>query len=153
MGSIYSFEYVPFYSVWMFYLHVCLCTTRMCTTEAREGSRSPGTWVTHSCELLCKCWELNLSPLEEQPVLLTTPPVLGSILYTYSCSIFTFSVPNVLLHTLKNLRLSAGQSHVSRVFVLRALWYFERLCASTYHLILSSFLLRGLCASSHLMLL
>ena len=48
----------------IFCLNVCLC----------EGIRSLGTGVTDSCELLCGCWELNLSPLEEQPVLLTVEP-------------------------------------------------------------------------------
>jgi hypothetical protein len=38
--------------------------------------RSPETGVTDSCELPCWCWELNLDPLEEQPVLLTTEPSL-----------------------------------------------------------------------------
>jgi hypothetical protein len=37
-----------------------------------EGSRSPGTGVTDSCELSCGCWELNPDSLEEQLVLLTT---------------------------------------------------------------------------------
>ena len=45
----------------VFCLHVCL----------GEGVKSPGTGGTHSCELSCGCWELNLGPLEEQPVLLT----------------------------------------------------------------------------------
>jgi len=40
--------------------------------EDREELGSPGTGVTDSCELPCECWELNPSPLEEQPVLLTT---------------------------------------------------------------------------------
>jgi hypothetical protein len=34
-----------------------------------EGVGAPGTGVTDSCELPCGCWEPNLSPLEEQPVL------------------------------------------------------------------------------------
>ena len=38
------------------------------------GVGCPGTGVTHSCALPCSCWELNLGPLEEQPVLLTTEP-------------------------------------------------------------------------------
>ena len=42
------------------------------------GIRSPGTGVTDSRELPCGCWELNLDPLEEQPVLLTTEPSLQS---------------------------------------------------------------------------
>ena len=38
--------------------------------------RSSGTGVTNSCELTCGCWQLNLDPLEEQPVFLTTEPSL-----------------------------------------------------------------------------
>ncbi|KAL6069243.1 hypothetical protein STEG23_019702, partial [Scotinomys teguina] len=34
----------------------------------------PGAGVTDSCELPCGCWELNLDPLEEQPVLFTSEP-------------------------------------------------------------------------------
>ena len=30
-----------------------------------EGLRSPGTAVTHGCDLPCGCWELNLGPLQE----------------------------------------------------------------------------------------
>jgi hypothetical protein len=37
-----------------------------------ENVGSPGTGVRDSCDLPCKCWELNLGPLEEQTVLLTT---------------------------------------------------------------------------------
>jgi hypothetical protein len=36
------------------------------------GVGSPGTEVTDSCEPPCGYWELNLGPLEEQPVFLTT---------------------------------------------------------------------------------
>jgi hypothetical protein len=50
----------------VFYLHVCLC----------EDVRSHETGVPDSCELPCRCWELNPSPLEEQSVLLTTMPSL-----------------------------------------------------------------------------
>ena len=32
--------------------------------------------VTDSCELPCRCWELNPGPLEEWSVLLTTEPFL-----------------------------------------------------------------------------
>ena len=50
----------------VFYLHVCLC----------KGVQSPGTGATESYELPCGCWDLNLSPLEEQLVLLTAEPSL-----------------------------------------------------------------------------
>lgn len=39
-----------------------------------EGAGAPGTAVTDSCELSCRCWELNSGPVEEQPVPLTTVP-------------------------------------------------------------------------------
>ena len=50
----------------LFCLHVCLC----------EGVKSSGTGVTDSCELPCRCWELNLDPLEEQLMLLAAEPSL-----------------------------------------------------------------------------
>lgn len=34
------------------------------------------TKVTEGCELSCGCWELNLSPLDEYPVLLIIVPSL-----------------------------------------------------------------------------
>nr|XP_042133715.1 A disintegrin and metalloproteinase with thrombospondin motifs 17-like [Peromyscus maniculatus bairdii] len=40
-----------------------------CRTE--EGIGSPGTGVIDSCESPCGCWELDVDPLEEQPMLLT----------------------------------------------------------------------------------
>jgi hypothetical protein len=57
----------------VFCLHVCLC----------EGVRYPRIGVTDSCELSIGWWELNLGPLEEQPVLLTTEPSLQPL--TYFC--------------------------------------------------------------------
>lgn len=32
--------------------------------------------MSYSCELTCPCWELNLGPPEEEPVLLTTKPAV-----------------------------------------------------------------------------
>jgi hypothetical protein len=40
-----------------------------------EGIQIRWDW-SYSCELLFECWELNLSPPEEQPVLLTAEPSL-----------------------------------------------------------------------------
>jgi hypothetical protein len=64
-------------------LCVCLFLIYFMCIYRYEGVRFPGTRITDSWELLC--WELNLGPLEEQPVLLTTEPSLqppGSILYS-----------------------------------------------------------------------
>lgn len=38
--------------------------------EARGVVQVSWTGVTGSCELLCRCWELNTGPLEEQQVFL-----------------------------------------------------------------------------------
>lgn len=48
----------------VFFLHVCLC----------EVVGSLGTDVTVSCEPPCRLWELNLGPLDEMSVILTTEP-------------------------------------------------------------------------------
>jgi hypothetical protein len=42
----------------------------------RVSVSSPGAGVIGPCELACGFWELNLGPLEEQPVLLTAKPSL-----------------------------------------------------------------------------
>lgn len=41
-----------------------------------EGVRYPETGVTDICEIFFGLWELNLDPLEEEPVLLTHKPSL-----------------------------------------------------------------------------
>lgn len=43
---------------------------------SEEGVGSPGTGIAGGYEAPCGCWEVNLSPLEQQPVLLTTEPYL-----------------------------------------------------------------------------
>lgn len=58
------------HSLVLFYVHCCLCLYHVC-----EGV---GSW-SYSSELLPRgCWEMNLGPLEEQGVLLTTGPSLQS---------------------------------------------------------------------------
>ena len=67
----------------LFCLYVCLCTT--CMSEAKEASkfiRSLGTRITDGCELPYGCWELNLGPLEEQPVLLTTVTLSLKVIFS-----------------------------------------------------------------------
>ena len=51
--------------------------TMPCALESYSMVRLPG--VTDTCESTCEHWELNLSPLEKQPVLLTTEPSLYSL--------------------------------------------------------------------------
>lgn len=50
---------------------MCVCAQPPCLVS-REGIGLPETGVTDSCELSYRCWGLNLSSLEEQPVLFTT---------------------------------------------------------------------------------
>ena len=49
---------------------MCVSVLPACTSLGLEVG------ATDSCKLPCGCWELNLAPLEEQPVLLTTKPSL-----------------------------------------------------------------------------
>ena len=48
--------------------------------EVRRGCWLPSDGVVESCELPCGCWELNLGPLKDQPVLLTPEPSLQLLL-------------------------------------------------------------------------
>ena len=61
-------------------LHACLCTMYAPGAHRvqKEGVRSPGTGITDGCEPPHGCWKLNLGPLEEQPVFLTSEPSLQS---------------------------------------------------------------------------
>jgi hypothetical protein len=57
-------------------MSVCVCV---------RGIRAPGTGTTDNYELPCECWDLNLGPLGEQPVLLTTEPSLQSRVNSFVC--------------------------------------------------------------------
>lgn len=61
------------------YIHVCAPHLCLVFTEARRGhqiplplSTPPQTGVRVNYELPSRCWELNLSPLQEQPAMLST---------------------------------------------------------------------------------
>lgn len=45
-------------------------------TVSEEDSGYSGTGLRDGCEILCGCWKLNLGPLQEQKLLLTTEPPL-----------------------------------------------------------------------------
>ena len=65
-------------------MYVCIQCMCLMPKESRTGYRFPGTGVTDDSELPCGCWELNLGPLEEQPVRLATEPSLWAILVILS---------------------------------------------------------------------
>lgn len=72
-------------------MSVC-CVCFWCLMRPEEDVESPGTGIISSCKLLCGCWDLNLIPLEEQPMLLSAEPSLHP-LNKYSCL-----VSNDLIH-------------------------------------------------------
>lgn len=47
--------------------------------EARRGGQSAGTGVTRGCLPFCRCWDLNQSPLEKEPLLLTLELFFSSL--------------------------------------------------------------------------
>lgn len=49
----------------------------------KEGVVSPVTGVMNNCEPPCRCWQSNLGPLEEQPVVLITEPFLQPPLHWF----------------------------------------------------------------------
>jgi hypothetical protein len=76
--------YVRFTRVYGCELHALQCS---CGPE--EGVGSLGTGFTKDCELLCECCELNLGPLQEQPVLVTTEPSLQFLKVYFSQGTFS----------------------------------------------------------------
>lgn len=52
-----------------FNMYECFVHMQFCVPSVSVEVRLPGTDVTGGCELPCQCWELNPSPLKEQPVL------------------------------------------------------------------------------------
>lgn len=58
--------------LWFIYFILCLYAY-LCTMYVRpeESIKSPRTGAADGCELLCRCWDLNLGPLEERSELFT----------------------------------------------------------------------------------
>jgi hypothetical protein len=78
--DFHSQVHVLFLKILFNFMHVCILYVCLFTTYVQNpwkpegGTRSPRTGVTHGYELLCECWESNLSSLEKQTLLLTTEP-------------------------------------------------------------------------------
>lgn len=45
-----------------------------CAHRPKEGTGSPGTGGTDSCESPCSCWKSNPGPLQDQGLLNSEPP-------------------------------------------------------------------------------
>lgn len=78
-----SFIIIPILTVFLKILFIFICSALVFCLPVclYEGSISPGTEVTDFGELPCACWELNLGPLEEQPMLL--PAAMGPAPLTF----------------------------------------------------------------------
>lgn len=70
-----SFVIIIVLCVWVFCLHAYLCSA---CGGRKKMFESLETEVTDDCGPPCGCWEPNLNPLQEQPVLSTTEPSLPS---------------------------------------------------------------------------
>lgn len=57
-----------------------MCAPGPCGRSEEGGNQIPETGVTGDCESLCRGWELNLNPLQGQPVVLTTEPAFLSLI-------------------------------------------------------------------------
>lgn len=103
---------------------LCFCEDgvphRHLVPEKKASIRSPETEVADNCELSCGSWELNLGPLEEQPMLSTAELSLVSTAFlipqhtfpgSYSTSPLLFSftsqftAPILMLLTLPPAKL------------------------------------------------
>ena len=79
-------------------LFIYLCTVVLCLSVCLyEDVGSPGTGVADSCELPCGCWVLNPSPLQEQPVLLTTEPSHQPLFSTFKYGLELTMKPRLAL--------------------------------------------------------
>lgn len=78
---VYHYEYVCLYSlfslycVWVFILHLSVCTCAWYLKVSEEGITSPLIRVT-CCEPPWWCWEANIGPLVEQQVFSISGPCL-----------------------------------------------------------------------------
>jgi hypothetical protein len=63
----------------IFYLFIFALCVRVFVFAAEclvpnDGVTAPGTGAVYGCRLLYGCWELNIRPLQDQPVLVTAEP-------------------------------------------------------------------------------
>lgn len=75
--GMYHYAQLAFSFFLKHYVYACFDCMYVCIPHAcsfHRGQMNMSTGVTNSCKLPCECWELNLSPLVEQPVLLITKP-------------------------------------------------------------------------------
>lgn len=97
-------------------LPACVCVsihTCLMPVEASRDNQIPGTGVLDCREPSCRCWESNLSPLEEQSVLFTSElslqfPCLNIVGTVKECFFFFFSYVECILHYELAMNLLVG---------------------------------------------
>ena len=69
----FPFDILTLFKVFLHYVYECSAYLYVyrAPLKVRRGHWIPGTGVTDDCEPPYGCWEWNLGPLQEQPVLLT----------------------------------------------------------------------------------
>ena len=72
--------YFYFITICVLPAHVAVHQCVQCLQRSEERARFPGIKVKDGCELPCGNWELDLDPLEEQLVLLTTEASVSLVL-------------------------------------------------------------------------
>ena len=103
-----SFKWIQIVNVMYILPHYVQHTFARWPQRSEKGVGSSGTGVTDGCEPPCKCWELNLGPLQEQQVFLTTKLSLESHLLfltapahsQHPCLIFMFKMSFTTLQAL-----------------------------------------------------
>lgn len=79
------------------------------TVEAKRGHQIPGTRGTNDHEPFCGCCELNLSPVKEQSVFLTTEPFIQPLSYIFLVyHVIKWELPTKILCVLKKKGLLKG---------------------------------------------
>ena len=72
------FTLTVFKKNFIYYVHWCVACIHVCVRVSDLG-------VTDSSEVPCRCWELDLSPLEEDSLLLITESSLQPLNFTVLC--------------------------------------------------------------------
>jgi hypothetical protein len=127
---------LPFNScVWVFCLHVCLsvCVLYACSASRIEKTAlCPNrTGIRDGCEPPCRCWESNLGPLEEQPVLLTPEPLLkphhifcgcGLWFILFCCFVRVFLGQDRKIDTHRHMMARARKGGAFSVLTVAVVW-------------------------------
>ena len=90
----------------------------ICMPGAKGDVGSLETKVVHGCEASCGCQELNLDPLQENQVLLTTEPSLQPLLAFIFKILFIYLCLFMCIHVcLWRSEDNSGESLVSCILV------------------------------------